>query len=114
MCPNRLFDLRHYLNDKSVRDSITTSFRLVSDVGLGYTLLAPSRMFSIPDYSPENGCRGRSGRRLTTPESISCLTNNADVMLPPLHSSFRGAAANRRAIDLSWTLTRTLSFTHHL
>src|SRR5260370_21153712 len=37
-CPNRLFDLPHYLYDNSQIDSITTLFRRVSDVGLGYTL----------------------------------------------------------------------------
>ena len=42
-CPNRLFDLRHYLYDNSEGDSITTSFRQVSDVGLGYTLMQQPR-----------------------------------------------------------------------
>jgi hypothetical protein len=37
MCPNRLYQLSHYLSDNSERDSITTLFRRVSDVGLGYT-----------------------------------------------------------------------------
>jgi hypothetical protein len=37
MCPNRLLDLRHYLSDNAESDSITTLFRRVSDVGLGYT-----------------------------------------------------------------------------
>ena len=36
-CPNRLFNLRHYLYDNSEIDSITTLFRRASDVGLGYT-----------------------------------------------------------------------------
>jgi hypothetical protein len=39
MCPNRLFDLPHYLYDNSQSDSITTLFLPVSDVGLGYTPL---------------------------------------------------------------------------
>src|SRR5712692_2637732 len=38
-CPNRLFDLRHYLYDNAESDSIRTLFRRVSDVGLGYTAL---------------------------------------------------------------------------
>jgi hypothetical protein len=37
MCPNRLSDLRHNLYDNGESDSITTLFRRVSDVGLGYT-----------------------------------------------------------------------------
>src|SRR5258706_3463580 len=41
-CPNRLFDLRHYLYDNPEIDSITTLFRRMSDVGLGYT---PHRRF---------------------------------------------------------------------
>jgi hypothetical protein len=36
-CPNRLFNLRHYLYDNAKIDSIATLFRQVSDVGLGYT-----------------------------------------------------------------------------
>jgi hypothetical protein len=36
-CPNRLFDLRHYLYDNAKIDPITTSFRRVLDVELGYT-----------------------------------------------------------------------------
>jgi hypothetical protein len=36
-CPNRLFDLRRDLYDNSERNSITTLFRQVSDVWLGYT-----------------------------------------------------------------------------
>src|SRR5207247_1021467 len=39
-CPNRLFNLRHYLYDNSEIDPITTLFRPISDVGLDYT---PSR-----------------------------------------------------------------------
>ena len=39
MCPNRLFNLRHYLYDNAKINSIATLFRVVSDVGLGYTLL---------------------------------------------------------------------------
>jgi hypothetical protein len=39
-CPNRLFDLHHYLSAYLERDSITTLFRQGSDVGLGY---APER-----------------------------------------------------------------------
>jgi hypothetical protein len=35
VCPNRLFDPRHYLYDNSEGNSITTLFRLESDVGLG-------------------------------------------------------------------------------
>jgi hypothetical protein len=37
MCPNRLFNLRHYLYDNSEMDSITTLLCRMSDVGLGYT-----------------------------------------------------------------------------
>ncbi len=45
MCPNRLFDLRHYLYDNSERDPMATLVRRVSDVGLGYTyLLQPRRL----------------------------------------------------------------------
>ena len=47
MCPNRLLDLRHYLHDNSERDSITTLFRRVSDVGLGYT---PPRLATTDIY----------------------------------------------------------------
>lgn len=36
-CPNRLFNLRDYLYHSSEKDSITTFFRRMSDVGLGYT-----------------------------------------------------------------------------
>jgi hypothetical protein len=43
-CPNRLFNLRHYLYDNSEIDSITTLFRPVSDVGLGYT---PKRLLVL-------------------------------------------------------------------
>jgi hypothetical protein len=37
LCPNRLYNLRHYLYDKSESDSITTLLHKMSDVGLGYT-----------------------------------------------------------------------------
>src|SRR5260370_4951500 len=37
MCPNRLFDLHHYLYDNSAMDSITSLFRRVRDAGVGYT-----------------------------------------------------------------------------
>jgi hypothetical protein len=47
MCPNRLFDLRHYLYDNSEMDSITTLFCRMSDVGLGYT---PPRLATTDIY----------------------------------------------------------------
>jgi hypothetical protein len=46
-CPNRLFNLRHCVYDNSESDSITTLFRRVSDVRLGYTLM---RIFLLRHY----------------------------------------------------------------
>jgi hypothetical protein len=49
-CWPKLFDHRLYLSDSSERDSITTLFRRVSDVGLGYT----------PELRSMNRCQRRS------------------------------------------------------
>jgi hypothetical protein len=47
MCPNRLFDLRHYLHDNAESDSITTLFRRVVGRRVG---LYPKTTTRVPRY----------------------------------------------------------------
>jgi hypothetical protein len=111
MCPNRLLDLRHYLHDNSERDSITTLFRRVSDVGLGYTLKTlleqtlcrsveaqPSLSCSLlqSDTSPSRGPIRRCVERITELPHLMCAYVSEG--LGRLGNSACNDLANRNAL----------------
>jgi len=79
-CPNRLLNLRHRLYDNSKIDSIATLFRLISDVGLGYTQirhrsLAAARPNCIVPLAFDPGAmRDREQLLWPAPARASCPT----------------------------------------
>jgi hypothetical protein len=90
-CPNRLFDLRHNLYENSQRDSITTLFHRVSDVGLGYT---PPRHQSVASTSlnglsaPRTDAGAPSGRRPRTSAAALTTSNVASFKIVGWRTSF--------------------------